>query len=60
MLFNEVGVDEVFAPIRPENQPSIKVAEKLGFEVRGEYNKYYNGKDMPHLIYALIKPSNEK
>ena len=53
--FNEMGVAKVYAPIRPENQPSRKVAEKLGFSVRGKYIKHYNGKDMPHLIYVLDK-----
>ena len=51
--FGEMGVDKVYAPIRPENQSSRKVAEKLGFEVIGEYIKHYNGKEMPHLIYVL-------
>ena len=55
--FNEMGVDKIYAPIRPENQSSRKVAEKLGFNVRGEYIKHYNGKDMPHLIYVLDKTS---
>ena len=54
--FNTMGVDKLYAPIRPENQVSLKVAEKLGFEVRGEYIMQYNGKNMLHLIYVLDKP----
>ncbi|MDR2569226.1 MAG: GNAT family N-acetyltransferase [Oscillospiraceae bacterium] len=50
--FNEMGVDKAYASIRPENQSSRKVAEKLCFQVQGEYVKHYNGKDMLHLIYA--------
>ena len=53
--FGEMGVDKVYASIRPENQSSRKVAENLGFEMRGEYIKYYNGKNMLHLIYVLDK-----
>ena len=53
--FSEMGVDKVYASIRPENQSSRKVAENLGFEMRGEYIKYYNGKNMLHLIYVLDK-----
>ena len=56
--FKEMGVDKVYAPIRPENQPSRKVAEKLGFKVCGEYVKHYNGKNMPHLIYVLDSDSH--
>jgi len=51
--FGKMGVDKVYAPIRPENLSSRKVAENLGFEVTGEYIKHYNGKEMPHLIYVL-------
>ena len=55
--FDEMGVDSVYAPIRPENQRSIKVAETLGFEVCGEYVMHYNGKDMRHLIYVIASKS---
>lgn len=53
--FNEMGVNKVYAPIRPENQLSRKVAEKLGAKVCGEYIKHYNDKDMLHLIYVFEK-----
>jgi len=53
--FDKMGIDKVYAPIRPENQASRKAAESLGFKVRGEYVKYYNGKNMPHLIYVMEK-----
>ena len=51
--FNVMNIDKVYAPIRPENQASRKVAEKLGFEVQGEYIKQYNGKDMLHYVYSV-------
>ena len=55
--FDVMNADKVYAPIRPENEPSRKVAEKLGFDVRGEFVKHYNGKEMPHLIYVIDKRS---
>ena len=51
--WNEIDVDKVYATIRPENQSSRKVVEKLGFSICGEYAKHYNGKDMLHLIYVI-------
>jgi RimJ/RimL family protein N-acetyltransferase len=50
---NEIGVQKVYIPIRPENQASKRVAEKLGFSVQSEYIKHYNGKDMVHLVYVF-------
>jgi RimJ/RimL family protein N-acetyltransferase len=58
--FNEIGVDKIYAPVRPENRSSRIVAENLGFKVCGEYVIHYNGKDMPHLFYVLDKKSQNK
>ena len=54
--FYEMNVDKVYAPIRPENQTSRNVAERLGFELHDEYTKHYNGKDMFHLVYVISRP----
>lgn len=43
------------AQIRPNNLPSVKVAERLGMTVRSQFVKRYRGKDMIHLIYYLEK-----
>ncbi|WP_312644698.1 GNAT family N-acetyltransferase [Hydrogenoanaerobacterium sp.] len=53
--FNQLNADKVIAEIRPNNDASRKVAEKLGMKIEGEFVKHYNGIDMPHLIYVLRK-----
>jgi RimJ/RimL family protein N-acetyltransferase len=35
-VWTRVGADHVVAYVRPENAPSHRIAEKLGFTVRGE------------------------
>jgi len=54
--FKTMGVNKIYAPIRPENKMSRNVVEKLGFEVRGEYVIHYNNKDMLHLVYVKDAP----
>lgn len=53
VTFETLGINKLYCTIRPENLPSIKVAERLGFIRIGEYVKVYNGMEMLHLIYAL-------
>ena len=53
--FNKLNLDSVIFEIRPENSPSIKVAEKFGAKVSGEFLKNVNGKPMKHLIFTLKK-----
>lgn len=53
--FDTLKRKEVFCTIRPENHSSIRVAERLGMQSAGEYVKLYNGKEMPHYIYAITK-----
>ena len=50
--FTEIGLNKIYASIRPENQSSIRVAERIGMNVEGSFIKQYNGKDMEHLIYS--------
>ena len=51
--FDTLGIDKLYCTMRPENLPSVKVAERSGFRHIGEYIKTYNGIKMPHLIYTL-------
>lgn len=51
--FTALGAKSVVCTIRPENQTSVAVAKKLGMTQNGQFIKHYNGKDMPHLIYAI-------
>jgi RimJ/RimL family protein N-acetyltransferase len=49
-----VGLTEVIAIVRPDNQPSIRVIEKLGMTLKKEI--IYKGE--PGLFYILSKPNN--
>ena len=51
--FEVLGKEQVIAQIRVNNLQSRRVAEKLGMKIEFEYNKVYQGKDMPHLVYVL-------
>lgn len=51
--FGEIGLEKLYATIRPENLPSIKVVERLGFKHESEYVKVYNGKEMVHWIFII-------
>lgn len=53
LAFNQLGVDKLYATIRPKNVSSVKVAEKLGMRKIDEYVKVYNDKEMPHDIFVL-------
>jgi len=57
--FDVIGINKVYASIRPENIRSIRVAEKIGMIAEGSFIKHYNGKDMEHIIYSLEKNKNQ-
>jgi RimJ/RimL family protein N-acetyltransferase len=50
--FKIAGVDRLIALIRPENEPSWRVAERLGMQV---WRRTERG-GMPHLVYSLTRP----
>ncbi len=50
--FRELHVPRVIADIRPSNCRSVRVAERLGMEAMGIYDKVVGGKIMPHRIYS--------
>lgn len=54
--FRKLRRDRVAADIRPQNLSSRRVAERLGMKETGSYIKYYDGKEMPHIIYELENP----
>lgn len=54
--FEHLKAPEVIAEIRPGNLWSRNVAQSLGMEVFGEFNKNVRGKMMLHLIYKLKNP----
>jgi RimJ/RimL family protein N-acetyltransferase len=59
LAFGELGLDRLYASIRPENAASVRLAEKLGMRKIGEFVKTYKEKEMPHDIYALDNPREE-
>ena len=56
-LFDVVGLHRVEANVRPENAPSIRVVEKLGFRLEGHCRRYLfiDGDWRDHLSYALLR-----
>ncbi|MDL2281225.1 GNAT family N-acetyltransferase, partial [Selenomonadales bacterium OttesenSCG-928-I06] len=53
--FNKLNISEVTAQIRPENLSSRKVAEKIGMVAKKEFIRHYKGKEMPHILYTIMK-----
>ncbi|MGH2651378.1 MAG: GNAT family N-acetyltransferase [Actinomycetota bacterium] len=46
--FGTLGLERVISLVRPENQPSCRVAEKIGMTVEREID--WHG--LPHFVYA--------
>jgi ribosomal-protein-alanine N-acetyltransferase len=55
-VFSEVGLHRVEADIRPENGPSQRLVERLGFRPEGVLRRYLDidGDWRDHLAYALL------
>lgn len=54
--FNTLHTPRVIANIRPTNITSIHVAERIGMNVQGQYNKVYHNEIIPHLLYVARTP----
>jgi len=50
--FTEIGINKVYASIRPQNQSAVRVAENIGMCAEGSFIKQCNGRDMEHIIYS--------
>jgi ribosomal-protein-alanine N-acetyltransferase len=57
--FNKMNLHSIEGNVNPDNIPSIKLLEKLGFvqEAYFKENFYYNGKFLDSAIFSLIKSS---
>ncbi len=53
--FEKLNLNEIIFEIRPNNIPSIKVAEALNAKISGNFIKNVRGKKMTHLIYTINK-----
>jgi ribosomal-protein-alanine N-acetyltransferase len=56
-IFNDLNLERIVAHIKPENIPSIRMIEKIGFKEEGISRQYIRlaGQRKDHLRYALIK-----
>lgn len=52
-IFGVLGSQEAVAVIRPENSASRRLASGLGMSEKGRFIKFYRGREMPHIVYAL-------
>ena len=52
--------DEVYAIIRTNNAPNIKVAIKNGMTLKDTIIKHYYNMDMTHNVYSITKEKYEK
>jgi RimJ/RimL family protein N-acetyltransferase len=48
-VFENLGVDHIISLVRPENLPSVRVAEKIGMRIDREVD--YHG--FPHLVHRI-------
>ncbi|MCP5106349.1 MAG: GNAT family N-acetyltransferase [bacterium] len=57
--FEAMGLHRIEADVNPENIPSIKRLEKLGFQREAYFreNIFFGGKFCDSAIYALLKPT---
>lgn len=55
--FTALDADRVWAQVRDTNVASMNVAIRLGMTVRGRFMKHYRGVDMPHLAFAVDRPT---
>lgn len=60
-LFEHAGLHRVEIDIRPENQPSLRVVQKLGLRQEGLKERYIHidGAWRDHLIFAITKEELE-
>jgi RimJ/RimL family protein N-acetyltransferase len=50
---DKLGIKELYCTMRPENEASVRIAEKAGMKKIGEEIKIYREKEMLHFIYRL-------
>ncbi len=62
IAFEELHLHRVYARVMPQNTPSIRLLQRLGFVSEGtEYQcLFIQGKWTDHLRYARIRPSYER
>lgn len=58
--FEMIGLHQLYCSIQPENQPSIRLFERLGFALTGRHKDWYyeNGTFHDQLLMQLINPKH--
>jgi len=56
-LFRETDLHRLYALISPENTPSVRIAERLGFTREGLMRQHYliQGRRVDELVYGLLR-----
>ena len=56
-LFRETGLHRLYALISPENVPSARLVERLGFTLEGRMREHYiiQGRRVDELVYGLLR-----
>lgn len=59
IMFSELGLHRIMAWVLPENQPSIRLLESLGFQRQGISREflYMHGQWTDHAQYYLLSPA---
>jgi [ribosomal protein S5]-alanine N-acetyltransferase len=58
--FSELGLQEIYAYVFPENKPSIRVLEKNGMSQIGEVNEYHSLSGMYRTSFKYMIRESEK
>ncbi|MCD6011092.1 MAG: acetyltransferase, ribosomal protein N-acetylase [Flavipsychrobacter sp.] len=60
--FEKMGLNRVEAFIGPANEPSLRIANRLGFTEEGRLREHYNkdGELQDSIVFGLLKPEYEK
>lgn len=61
-LFRETDLHRLYALISPENTPSVRIVERLGFTREGLMREHYfiQGRRVDELVYGLLRREWEK
>jgi ribosomal-protein-alanine N-acetyltransferase len=61
-MFNQMRLHRVEIAIRPENEASLRIVEKLGFRFEGVKQRYIhiNGDWRDHKMFALTRDEAKK
>lgn len=53
LAFEQFKIQKLYCTVKPENEASVKVAQRFGMVLEGEYVKCVDEKEMVHLIFSL-------